>query len=251
MTRGCSAGGHPADHRGVRISFAIGMLVAALAFPAAASADDAIIVKRVAGLDRAERAAVRDDADVKLDETLTLPNTEVVSPQAGRRSTRRSTRSTTNPDVVYAEPDRPGRARLKRPAVRQPVGPEQHRADGLDGRDAGRRHRRARGLGDDARRGRDRRRRRHRASRRTHPDLAGQWTGNPGERGGGKETNGVDDDHNGFVDDWQGWDFVNNDNTAGVRRATSTARTSRARSRRWPTTASASPASRRRPRSCR
>ena len=47
----------------------------------------------------------------------------------------------------------------------------------------------------------------------THPDLAGQFTGNAGERGGGKETNGVDDDGNGYVDDWQGWDFVNNDNT--------------------------------------
>ena len=38
----------------------------------------------------------------------------------------------------------------------------------------------------------------------THPDLAGrQWT-NPGESGGGKETNGVDDDKNGFVDDVNG-----------------------------------------------
>lgn len=45
-----------------------------------------------------------------------------------------------------------------------------------------------------------------------HPDLApNRWT-NAGETGGGKETNGVDDDLNGYVDDWQGWDFVNNDN---------------------------------------
>ena len=51
------------------------------------------------------------------------------------------------------------------------------------------------------------------ASRPTHPDLAGQFTGNAGERGGGREANGVDDDGNGFVDDWQGWDFVNHDNT--------------------------------------
>jgi subtilisin family serine protease len=41
-----------------------------------------------------------------------------------------------------------------------------------------------------------------------HPDLAANiWT-NPGEIAG----NGVDDDHNGFVDDIHGWDFVNNDN---------------------------------------
>ena len=45
-----------------------------------------------------------------------------------------------------------------------------------------------------------------------HPDLASNiWT-NPGETGGGKETNGRDDDANGYVDDWQGWDFVGNDN---------------------------------------
>jgi len=42
----------------------------------------------------------------------------------------------------------------------------------------------------------------------THPDIAGNiWT-NPGEIAG----NGVDDDGNGFVDDWRGWDFSANDN---------------------------------------
>ncbi|MGE5313368.1 MAG: S8 family serine peptidase [Acidobacteriota bacterium] len=47
----------------------------------------------------------------------------------------------------------------------------------------------------------------------THPDLAANiWT-NPGEtgkdaQGRDKRTNGVDDDKNGFVDDWHGWDFV-------------------------------------------
>jgi thermitase len=45
-----------------------------------------------------------------------------------------------------------------------------------------------------------------------HPDLAGRTTGNPAERGGGRETNGVDDDSNGYVDDWQGWDFAGDDN---------------------------------------
>jgi subtilisin family serine protease len=47
----------------------------------------------------------------------------------------------------------------------------------------------------------------------SHPDLAAQaWT-NPGESGGGKETNGIDDDGNGYIDDVHGWDFCNNDNT--------------------------------------
>ena len=52
---------------------------------------------------------------------------------------------------------------------------------------------------------------------RSHPDLAANMWVNPGEAGldaGGhdKRTNGVDDDGNGYVDDWQGWDFVNKDN---------------------------------------
>ena len=51
----------------------------------------------------------------------------------------------------------------------------------------------------------------------THPDLAGQiWT-NPGEmgidaRGRDKRSNGVDDDGDGFVDDWRGWNFVSANN---------------------------------------
>jgi subtilisin family serine protease len=44
------------------------------------------------------------------------------------------------------------------------------------------------------------------------PDLAPNIWRNPGESGGGRERNGVDDDHDGFVDDWRGWDFVQQDN---------------------------------------
>ena len=47
----------------------------------------------------------------------------------------------------------------------------------------------------------------------SHPDLAARaWT-NPGESGGGKETNGIDDDGNGYIDDVHGWDFCHDDNT--------------------------------------
>ncbi|MFL5651558.1 MAG: S8 family peptidase [Chloroflexota bacterium] len=47
----------------------------------------------------------------------------------------------------------------------------------------------------------------------SHPDLAQRaWT-NPGESGGGMETNGIDDDTNGYVDDVHGWDFCHDDNT--------------------------------------
>jgi len=45
-----------------------------------------------------------------------------------------------------------------------------------------------------------------------HPDLAARIATNPGESGGGRETNNVDDDHDGLVDDWRGWDWVAGDN---------------------------------------
>jgi hypothetical protein len=50
-----------------------------------------------------------------------------------------------------------------------------------------------------------------------HPDLTGNIWSNGGEngvdaQGRNKANNGLDDDGNGFVDDFRGWDFVNNDN---------------------------------------
>ncbi len=45
-----------------------------------------------------------------------------------------------------------------------------------------------------------------------HPDLAANikrnWLENP--------TNGIDDDANGYIDDWRGWDFYHNDNDPNV-----------------------------------
>lgn len=58
-----------------------------------------------------------------------------------------------------------------------------------------------------------------------HEDLSSQWATNTGETGtttaGGhcwtgtpqnKASNGCDDDNNGYVDDWRGWNFVNQTN---------------------------------------
>lgn len=46
-----------------------------------------------------------------------------------------------------------------------------------------------------------------------NPDLAPNiGVVNPGEAGAGREADGVDDDRNGLVDDWRGWDFVDGDN---------------------------------------
>lgn len=52
-----------------------------------------------------------------------------------------------------------------------------------------------------------------------HQDLAPKLWNNPGETGNDasgrdKRTNGVDDDNNGRIDDWRGWDFANTLNQA-------------------------------------
>jgi subtilisin family serine protease len=44
-----------------------------------------------------------------------------------------------------------------------------------------------------------------------HPDLAAAIWQNPGETGGGKESNHVDDDGNGYADDSHGWDWADDD----------------------------------------
>ncbi|MDQ3019447.1 MAG: S8 family serine peptidase [Bacteroidota bacterium] len=41
-----------------------------------------------------------------------------------------------------------------------------------------------------------------------HPDLQTSFKINYGEYGNGKESNGIDDDQNGFIDDYRGWDFT-------------------------------------------
>jgi subtilisin family serine protease len=46
------------------------------------------------------------------------------------------------------------------------------------------------------------------SSQALQPNLAT----NAGESGQGRETNGIDDDGNGYVDDWRGWDFSAGDN---------------------------------------
>jgi subtilisin family serine protease len=45
-----------------------------------------------------------------------------------------------------------------------------------------------------------------------HQDLTDRWYVNPGESGGGKETDGIDNDSNGYIDDFRGWDFYTIDN---------------------------------------
>lgn len=51
----------------------------------------------------------------------------------------------------------------------------------------------------------------------SHPDIIDNYWVNPGESGTdssgfNKRTNGIDDDNNGYIDDYKGWDFYSNDN---------------------------------------
>ncbi|NOT04175.1 MAG: S8 family serine peptidase [Anaerolineales bacterium] len=54
----------------------------------------------------------------------------------------------------------------------------------------------------------------------THPDLSNSIWQNPAEsgldaNGADKHTNNIDDDNNGYVDDWQGWNMVAGNNNIG------------------------------------
>ncbi|MCB9822891.1 S8 family serine peptidase [Candidatus Nomurabacteria bacterium] len=42
----------------------------------------------------------------------------------------------------------------------------------------------------------------------SHQDLVDHWKYNQAEFGGGKESDGIDNDSNGYVDDYRGWDFT-------------------------------------------
>src|SRR3954451_407206 len=171
-----------------------------------------IVVERRPGLDRGDRAALRADAGVRLEEMLTLPDTEVVRAAPGEL-TEALDALNADPDVVYAEPDAPVHAtatdarfgeqwslRNTGQRVLGQTGLADADIDAPEAWSLG-----ASGLGvtvavvDTG-------------IALTHPELAGRIATNPGETGGGRETNQIDDDHDGYVDDWEGWDFVAGDN---------------------------------------
>ena len=87
-----------------RLSF-IAILVAAFAAAPVAEASERIVLKRRAGLSAAERADVRADADVTLEHTLGIAGVEVVVADDGDRA-RAVSELRSDPDVVWAEPDR-------------------------------------------------------------------------------------------------------------------------------------------------
>jgi thermitase len=211
-----------ATARALALLTAVTALVAAPAPARAAGEPDAaaleqagvrdIVVKRKPGLDGAERAEVRADADVRLQTMLPVTDTEVVRADPGQL-TEAIDALQSDPGVLYAEPDAAVHAQTADPYwnslwglrnTGQTIGGRTGLADAdIDGPEAWALG--ATGIGAkvavvDT------------GIVATHPDLASKLATNPGETGGGKESNGVDDDHNGFVDDWRGWDWIDDDN---------------------------------------
>jgi subtilisin family serine protease len=202
-------------------AFAAVAALAALALPGPAAAltpqeleQDGlrdIIVIREPGLSARERGDLRADAGVAHVRMMRLADTEVVRAPAGDL-TEALKALNADPDVVVAEPDAPIRALTNDPGWQYLWGLENTGQPvlGVAGNsdadiDAPTAWTVSTGTGvtvavvDTG-------------AQLDHPDLVGQLTGNPGELGGGRETNGTDDDGNGKVDDWRGWDFVDGDN---------------------------------------
>ena len=170
-----------------------------------------VIVKRVHGLDAADRARLRASVDAVGVARLPLPDTEVLRVPAGRLDESLA-RLDAWSDVIYAEPNAPVRGYSEDPFwvyqwtlenTGQTLFGHAGTPDAdIDGPEAW-----ATTSGSGIRVGIV-----DTGVHADHPELAARLTGNPGEQGDGRETNGLDDDGNGYVDDHRGWDFVPDSN---------------------------------------
>jgi subtilisin family serine protease len=158
-----------------------------------------VLVRFALDASPAQRAEMRARADVERDATLGVRGLEVVDPEPGVSVGAAVADLERMDGVLYAEPDRvvhqtttPDDPLLSYEwgltAIRAPeawdvtTGSPQVTVAVVD-------------TGIDA----------------SHPDLnPNLWT-NPGESGDGRETNGLDDDGDGRIDDVHGWDFVDRD----------------------------------------
>jgi subtilisin family serine protease len=180
-----------------------------------------VIVRYEPGASRSERAEASEAVDASLERQLLLPRAELVEvPEGTEREA--AAQLERDPNVLYAEPNA---------IVRETATPNDTRFKALWGlRNTGQQVKFVAGSADadidateawslGAGLG---------SSVRvavvdsgvvaSHPDLAANMFINPGEDGGGKRTNGVDDDGNGKIDDFRGWDFAQNDNNPTTNR---------------------------------
>jgi subtilisin family serine protease len=200
-------------------SFVIAIFAAAVAWSASGSAmaavtdPDGLIVRFESGVSAAERAAIRDEAGTDLERTLPVPGMQLLDlePGQGRAAAERALER--QDGVLYAEPNAIRWASLRPDdvhysllwglentgqSIRGTAGSADADTDAGDAWDAGIGGGGAVAVIDS---GVD----------LAHPDLAANAWRNPGESGAGRESNGLDDDLNGRVDDWRGWDFVAGD----------------------------------------
>jgi subtilisin family serine protease len=172
-----------------------------------------LIVRFARGADGAERSAARDSVDAEIERTLALGSSFQLLEVDGSVS-RAVAELEENPDVVYAHPN----YRAEFAAV--PNDPQLGDLWGLrnTGQDAGGQSGAA-GADVDAALAWDITTGSSSVKvaiidsgvNQFHPDLTENLAINAGESGS-KAYNGVDDDGNGKVDDWRGWDFQDGDN---------------------------------------
>ena len=180
-----------------------------------------VIVRYEQGASRSERAAAMGEAEANLERKLLLPRTELVEVPEGEESEAAATLER-DPNVVYAEPNAivheeatPNDTRFTRLWALNNTGQQ---VDGVAGSadadiDAPEGWNLGAGLGSSVRVAVV-----DSGVVASHPDLAANMFINPGEDGGGKRTNGIDDDGNGKIDDFRGWDFASNDNNPTTNR---------------------------------
>ena len=177
----------------------------------AAPLADEIIVERAPGLTASERADLRADAGVRLERTIGLPRVEVLAARSGDRAEALA-ELRADPDVVWAEPNLP-RTAATTDALFSSLWGLDNTGQFIGGVadadiDAPEAWATTKGAGvtvgvvDSG-------------VLLTHPDLVPAANG--GEQGtdglgADRRTNGVDDDANGKVDDWRGWDWIGLDN---------------------------------------
>lgn len=187
----------------------------AVASESAAAAPGELIVRFVAAADASDRVAARAEANVDFERALPLQGVQLVRAEPGQSVPEAEAELERSADVVYAEPN------FIREAQAVPNDPSFSKLYGLN--NSGQSVMGFSGTPDadiDAPEAWD---------LTTggpsvvvgvvdsgvdvaHPDLRSSIWANPGESGGGRESNGIDDDANGLVDDWRGWDWVARDN---------------------------------------
>jgi subtilisin family serine protease len=182
--------------------------------PQASTAPKELLVRFETGTGASARADARRDAGARFEQRLPIAGLELVRLEEGTSTAAAARRLEDEPGVLYAEPN------SYRNAMRIPNDPYFGRLWGLD--NSGQTVNGTTGTPDadvDAPEAWDVTTGDPAVTvaivdsgiSRSHPDLAPNLWANPGETGAGRQSNGVDDDGNGYVDDAAGWDWVDSD----------------------------------------